>query len=151
MRQLSLACACSQKCSLGLDSIMWQEDLKIGQNYPLKIESVSLVFTCLNNWQLVIETKYVVQKSHFNTFLWLLCFQIRSNATTKLDIRGCLKSTKMMLLKVRVPNNHNQKKCHFPLWGRQVVSELIIFASSFSVKASIGNSLVMRYLCRPLK
>ena len=60
---------------------MWQEDLKIGQNYPLKIESVSLVFTCLNNWQIVIETKDVVQKLHFNTFLWLLCFQIRSNAT----------------------------------------------------------------------
>ena len=36
---------------------MWQEDLKIGQNYPLKIESVSLVFTCLNNWQIVIENK----------------------------------------------------------------------------------------------
>ena len=70
MRQL--ACACSQKCSFGLDSIMWQEDLKIGQNYPLKIESVSLVFTCLNNWQIVIETKYIVQKLHFNTFLWLL-------------------------------------------------------------------------------
>ena len=39
---------------------MWQEDLKIGQNYPLKIESVSLVFTCLNNWQIIIETKYIV-------------------------------------------------------------------------------------------
>ena len=72
MRQL--ACACSQKCSFGLDSIMWQEDLKIGQNYPLKIESVSLVFTCLNNWHIVMETKYILRKLHFNTFLWFALF-----------------------------------------------------------------------------
>ena len=69
--------ACSQKCSFGLDSIMWQEDLKIGQNYPLKIESVSLVFTCLNNWQIVIETKYVVHTKV--TFQYLSLVTLFSN------------------------------------------------------------------------
>ena len=77
MRQLSLACACSQTCSFGLDSIMWQKNLKIGQNYPLKIESVSLVFTCLNNWQIVIETKYVVHTKV--TFQYLSLVTLFSN------------------------------------------------------------------------
>ena len=81
MRQLSLACACSQTCSFGLDSIMWQKNLKIGQNYPLKIESVSLVFTCLNNWQIVIETKY---KSYISTpFFGCFVFKLDEMLHTK--------------------------------------------------------------------
>ena len=68
---------------------MWQEDLKIGQNHPLKIESVSLVFTCLNNWQ--IETKYICSTKV--TFQHLSLVTLFSNqiecyisTTTKLDI-----------------------------------------------------------------